>query len=303
MSFRFAFWNCAISPPGVKDWQNRGNVADAVEIIRHLFIHERIDLLAVCEVNQTSFQLLVEGLLDIGIASEFMDDTTLTGGQFDIGYFYRSTRIAVTQGQTHTGRIGSSSLKIAQQLKIAFKTETPNEINMLISHWPSQLRTIAEDFRNKCSIGLRGFVESLLADKKQVILMGDYNDEPYAHSLFKNLSATNDRALVLSKPDYWLYNPYWKTLSARMPFSFEEQQHDFGTCYSKSGNRNSWSAFDQIIFSGDFLSTGPWYLDEAATGVVLTDVLRAAILDSQHYFDHMPVIGCVRKKGATNVSI
>ncbi|MBN3216179.1 endonuclease/exonuclease/phosphatase family protein [Pectobacterium polaris] len=301
MSFRFAFWNCAISPPGVKDWKNRGNIADAVEIIRHLFIHERIDLLAVCEVNQTSFQLLVEGLLDIGIASKFMDDTTPTGGQFDIGYFYRSTRIAVTQGKTHTGRIGSSSLKIAQQLKIAFKAEASYEINMLVSHWPSQLRTIAEDFRNKCSIGLRGFVDSLLADKPQVILMGDYNAEPYDPSLFKNLSATNDRALVLSNPDYWLYNPYWKTLSARVPFSFEEQQHDFGTCYSKSGNRNSWSAFDQIIFSGDFLSAGPWYLDEAATGVVLTDVLRAAILDSQHYFDHMPVIGCVRKKGATNV--
>ncbi|MBG6244780.1 hypothetical protein CS369_08380 [Candidatus Symbiopectobacterium sp. 'North America'] len=142
-----------------------------------------------------------------------------------------------------------------------------------------------------------------MTDKKQVILMGDYNDEPYAHSLFKNMSATNDRDLVLSEPDYWLYNPYWKTLSARVPFSIDEQQHDFGTCYSKAGNRNTLSAFDQIIFSGDFLSSGPWYLEESATGVVLTDKIRAAIMNNKHCFDHMPVIGYIRKREATHVSV
>lgn len=133
--------------------------------------------------------------------------------------------------------------------------------------------------------------------------MGDYNDEPYAHSLFKNMSATNDRNLVLSDPDCWLYNPYWKTLFARIPFSIDEQQHDFGTCYSKAGNRKTWSSFDQIIFSGDFLSSGPWYLEESATGVVLTDKIRTAIMDNKHCFDHMPVIGCIRKREATHVSI
>ncbi|UAY97547.1 endonuclease/exonuclease/phosphatase family protein [Dickeya dadantii] len=305
MDFRFAFWNCAISPPGQKDIRSPENVADAVKVILELFVNEKISFLALCEVNKDSFQSLSTALseFDLPLLGNFMADKTSTGSTFDIGYFYNSSQVEVEHGHAHTGRLGTSSIKIAQQLLVFVKEESPSLLNVFISHWPSQLRTIAEDFRDKCSIGLRRSIEEIVNKKQQAILIGDYNTEPYDHSLFKNLSATNDRELVLSAPDYWLYNPYWKTLSARVPFTVNEQRHDFGTCYSKAGNRNTWSTFDQIIFSGDFLSSGPWYLEESSTGVVLTDEIRAAILNNKHYFDHMPVIGCIRKKEATHVPV
>lgn len=305
MDFRFAFWNCAMSPPGRKEMQSPANMADAVEIIADLFTKHEIFFLALCEVNKTSFEYISNALTGFGLSlsAQFMPDKTSTGSEFDIGYFYDSTRVAVQHGLAHAGSLGTSSVKIAQQLFMVVNEECPTVINVLVSHWSGQLLKIAEDFREECSKGLRHFVESLIKDNQQVILMGDYNDEPYSHSLFKNIRATNDRALVLSKPDFWLYNPYWKTLAARMPFTFNEQQHDFGTCYSKSGNRNHWSTFDQIIFSGHFLNSGPWYLQESATGIVLTDKLRAAIMDGKHCFDHIPVIGCISKREAKNVSV
>lgn len=305
MDFHFAFWNCAMSPPGNKKVQSAANMADAVEVIADLFTKKKILFLALCEVNSESFEHISSALSKLGLplSAQFMPDKTSTGGEFDIGYFYDPSQVDVAHGVAHTGRLGSSSVKIAQQLLMVIKEDSLSLINVLVSHWPSQVLKNADDFREECSKGLRRFVESLIHEKHQVILMGDYNDEPYSHSLFKNIHAINDRALVISQPDFWLYNPYWKTLVARMPFTVNEQQHDFGTCYSKSGNRNNWSTFDQIIFSGHFLSSGPWYLKESDTGVVLTDKLRAAIMDNKHCFDHMPVIGCISKREANHVSV
>ncbi|MCM7883452.1 hypothetical protein [Enterobacter sichuanensis] len=304
MEFHFAFWNCAISPPGVKDKCTDENVAHAVEIIADLFFTKKISLLALCEVNSESFSSIKKSLDSIGLrlSAEFMPDKTDNGAEFDIGYFFDPNKVYVENGVAHTARLGTSIVKVAQQLLLVINNDVSNAINIFVSHWPSQLRTIAEDFRDECSKGLRRNVENFIFNSKQVILMGDYNDEPYSQSLFKNIHATNDRALVLSEPNYWLYNPFWKALSARTPFTFDENQHDLGTCYSKSGNRNNWSTFDQIIFSGLFLHTGPWYLKESETGVVLTDKLLAAIVDNKNFIDHMPVIGCICKRGEINVS-
>lgn len=305
MDFRFAFWNCAMSPPGQKGERSLANMTDAVEIIAELFTKEKILFLALCEVNKDSFEYISIALSELGLdlSAQFMPDKTTTGSEFDIGYFYDPTQVAVQHGLAHSGKLGTSSVKIAQQLHLIVIEEQPSIINILVSHWSSQLLKIADDFRDECSKGLRRFVETLIQDNQQVILMGDYNDEPYSHSIFKNVRATNDRALVLSNPDFWLYNPYWKTLSARMPFKVDEQEHDFGTCYSKSGNRNHWSTFDQIIFSGHFLHSGPWFLQESATGVVLNDKLREAIMSNKHCFDHMPVIGCISKREIAHVSV
>ncbi|VAC85187.1 Uncharacterised protein [Enterobacter hormaechei] len=299
MEFHFAFWNCAISPPGVKNKCAIDDVSEAVEIISALFKTNKISLLALCEVNNESFSCIKKSLDSMGLclAAEFMPDKTDNGAEFDIGYFFDPQKVFVEKGVAHTARLGTSSVKEAQQLLLVINEDLSNVINIFISHWPSRLRKIADDFREECSKGLRLNIENYINNGRQVILMGDYNDEPYSQSLFKNIHATNDRALVLSDPTYWLYNPFWKALSARTPFTFDEDQHDLGTCYSKAGNRNNWSTFDQIIFSGHFLHTGPWYLKESETGVVLTDKLRAAIMDNKNFIDHMPVIGCISKRG------
>lgn len=144
------------------------------------------------------------------LAAEFMPDKTDNGAEFDIGYFFDPQKVFVEKGVAHTARLGTSSVKVAQQLLLVINEDLSNVINIFISHWPSRLRKIADDFREECSKGLRLNIENYINNGRQVILMGDYNDEPYSQSLFKNIHATNDRALVLSDPTYWLYNPFGK---------------------------------------------------------------------------------------------
>lgn len=41
LEFIFAFWNCAISPPGIKEMRAPANMADAVEVIVDLFTSKK----------------------------------------------------------------------------------------------------------------------------------------------------------------------------------------------------------------------------------------------------------------------
>lgn len=226
MNFNFSFWNCAASPPGQRKRTSESVITDIACVIDYLFSQCSVEFVALCEVNRTSFLRIKEKLATPGLTPLLFNNKTATGSRFDIGCLYDSTRFEVITGKTHTGNIGTSTLKIAQQLTLEFH-QHHLPLQLLVSHWPSRLHSIAEDLRNKCSIGLRGFVDNLLSASHQLILMGDYNDEPHDRSLFKNLSATNDRRLVISKPDYWLYNPFWKTLAASTPFTHGETHHDF----------------------------------------------------------------------------
>lgn len=298
--FNFAFWNCAISPPGTNLPVSEDLVDDACKIIMEVFEKNKIGLIALCEVNEFSFKKLNERLSMLGLSAVFLGDETETGSKFDIAVFYIKSTIKIIESMHHTGDVGTSKVKIAQQLKISIH---PNDtiIDILISHWPSRLQHVSESFRNECSTGLRMNVSSLMRNDSQVILMGDYNDDPYSQSLLVNLRATNDRSLVMSKPNYWLYNPFWRTLFARVEFQKDVIEHDFGTCYSKSNSRNNWSTFDQIIFSGNFLTTGPWFLKEADTNIVSNSSLLSSIMNSNSKFDHFPIVGCIEKSEIKHV--
>jgi hypothetical protein len=296
----FAFWNCAISPPGLLESPQNQLIDDAVLIIKNLINDRGVSFLALCEVNDESFSLLKDRLADEDLSSLLLNDKTKTGSRFDISIFFDTKKIDVLERVSHTAMVGTSSIKIAQQLEVEIKGSNA-AIQFLISHWPSRLRVISESYRNECSIGLRNFAYSLVDDNCQVVLMVDYNDDPYSHTLFNNLKATNDRSLVLSSVKGWLYNPFWRELAARKLFSPNDNEHDFGTCYSKANNRNSWSTFDQIIFSGSFLQGGAWFLNESRTGVVTDDSLINMVMNDKHKFDHLPVIGCVELLEINNV--
>jgi hypothetical protein len=299
-TFNFAFWNTALVPPKGPKKISQSSLEKACEIIAITFAKNHIDFMALCEVDEESLVSIETLLSSLQLTFCFINKKTETGGKFNLGYIYRSEKVSINEGITHTGMVGTSHVKIAQEL-IVLLNGTQNHLHVLISHWPSRLQYVAESLKKECSIGLRSFAQEIIGGGSQVIMMGDYNDDPYSESLFSNLRATNDRGLVIDNPSYWLYNPFWKTLSARVDFKRDVLRHDFGTCYSKSGNRNSWSSFDQIIFSGNFLTSGPWFLKESNTGIVPEDRIIEVIMDAKNKFDHLPIMGSIESNEVNNV--
>ncbi len=113
-------------------------------------------------------------------------------------------------------------------------------IHLFINHWPSRLdgENAGSTARAAAAAVSKRVIDSLMLinPQKKVIVMGDLNDEPVALSVTKVLGAKSDMS-KLNAGD--LYNPWVDFYS-----------NGIGTVYYNE----SWSMFDQILFSSAFLN-------------------------------------------------
>lgn len=217
---------------------------------------------------------------------------------FDTCFLYRSNKLSLTGSQAITAAKGNRMLKIAQ--KATFEILGHGKpLHVFISHWPSRLwcHENSSD-RNLLGIRLRDAVEDVIAESGKlanVILLGDYNDEPFDASLEKQLMATRDRVLAKERP-HLLYNPFWQHLSLPKSHSTYGTDDDNGGTYFHSiGEITRWRTFDQIIFSFAFLGNSEWHLNEQLTGILDVEGYKAMVINANEIFDHFPVLGVIEK--------
>lgn len=289
----FSFWNCALVPPKFKDRVCSDlDIEIVIEIISKMFNEFSASFVCLCEINERYLKLIVEALAGDDYLYCNYDSKTETGGRFDLAIIYKKSQIEITYEEPHSTALGTSRVKVAQQIELTY-IDTGVRLCLFISHWPSDVHESGSIFRNMCASGLRKRFEKILEENKNVILMGDYNTPPYSNDLVDILRATNDRSLTLSASDFWIYNPFWSTLTARVPFDVNVDEHDSGTCYSPKGYRGHWSSFDQILFSGNFLKSPSLYINEKKTGRFYDKDLLDLIRNDYYKIDHFPVIGCL----------
>ncbi len=131
-----------------------------------------------------------------------------------------------------------------------------------------------------------------------VVIMGDFNDEPFSSGMLEYLMASYDKKLVKEQKDIKklrMYNCSWEGLSLERP----------GSCYYKRGKHSEWSMLDQIIISPALLDQENDLLYEAKSFKVIqhltsnTDKIphRICVKDEDYntvwqddgYSDHYPV--------------
>ncbi len=114
--------------------------------------------------------------------------------------------------------------------------------NLQAHIWKQHKGHIYRDLANE---GSENLPESLTFDQS-IVIMGDFNDEPFSSSLMDYLFATYDMETVRKQQDLYkviLYNAAWEGLAKSKPGSY---------FYDKS-SACKWSMLDQIIFSPSFL--------------------------------------------------
>jgi hypothetical protein len=148
--------------------------------------------------------------------------------------------------------IGHRNLKIYEKYSF-YNSEIDQKINVFLSHWPSKLRDNTLNVI-EISIELRKKVHELLENEENVILMGDYNLEPYSTEIVSFLNSSRDKSYVTQKKKV-LYNPCWNLL----PVNSANKIH--GT-YALSSNYHDWHVLDQVMFSRSFL-LNQWVLDDS----------------------------------------
>lgn len=226
----------------LKEWTQEvldKKISNLASIISQLNENRGPDLMGFCEIeNRHVIELLVTKLAGLGRNYDIVHKEMNDQRGIDIAFIYDKAHF-------NLGSDPVFSLEIMKRtatrdlLQVGFKTITKgNEIIIIGNHWPSRSagQYESEPFRmmvgENLSYWLRRIAE-IKGETMPVLLMGDFNDEPFNRSL-TNYAMSVDNTVKISnarKPSAdshitvrvpYLYNLMWKLLGeGRFTFMFE----------------------------------------------------------------------------------
>lgn len=290
MRILLGWWNAGLSLP-------RGGKASAVhhsaaiDVIAKL-LESGIDVLGLCEVSLDDIKVFEEKFGRRGFGILHAQDAA-GKSKFDMALVYRIDRLACDGPRPWTSAFGGRTFKIGCKFDLELPGKT---ISLIMAHWPSR-RFYPADTKNRDRIAseMRVMLDDLLSGaNKDVILMGDFNDEPFNRNMASILLALRDRTQAAAAESLF-YNPFWNFVGSRPRHgSVETQDSISGTHFYRLDHTECWWTFDQIIFSSSFVSAGSWQLDESVVGLYeprdLMDRVR-----SKDGIDHLPVFAAIRR--------
>jgi hypothetical protein len=286
---KFAWWNTSLAP-SAKSRSTPDQKTVACSVITYLIEVSGADFIALGEMSEEDFSYVSLNCKAEGYV--FATEITSVGrSSFDICYIYNSEKILVCATRDVTTMKGGSTLKVAKKIEILLANSS-SLFHVYVSHWPSRLWCHRSDpNRHLLGIRLRTSIDELMGEEGGspfVILLGDYNDEPFDESLSHQLMASRDVDLV-QKREHLFYNPFWKYLCKATT------EHPVaGSYYYKSGEVTRWHTFDQVIFSHAFIKAKEWKLAEC-DHIVEIPTYTQLVKDSKSKFDHLPVYGIIEK--------
>lgn len=164
--------------------------------------------------------------------------------------------------------------------------------DIFVVHWSSRIR-VAENSSERDSYGsaLRNRVESAMGSGQgNVVLIGDFNDEPFNTSMTTYLHGCRDASHVANSRHGLLYNPFWKSISCPIGYQIDGgAPTPTGTYRYRDDPLHKWRVFDQMLFARNFVSTGQWRLIEDETGVIRWPEIIEEIEKPDSKLDHLPI--------------
>ena len=141
----------------------------------------------------------------------------------DIGVLYDSKKYRIKQldgeNKVFTYRITKRS-PTRDILQVELITKKENDLVLLLNHWYSRLsgKFESEPYRIISAETLSYWVmriQEILGDQVPILVMGDFNDEPFDRSLVEYALSTNNLEKVKSGRNPYLYNLMWEIAGGR----------------------------------------------------------------------------------------
>lgn len=286
-----AWWNTSLAPRG-----NSRNDAQlrqaALNVVLHLVLERKADFIALGEMSEVDLEYLQNNFPIPGWRWK-SGICTVGRAVYEICYAYKEDVLFLAGLEEITDTSAGRTLRVAQRVNL-IEAFTGRPLIILASHWPSR-RNVGEHHpsRDLMGIRLRDAARTIsLPDKStpHLILLGDYNDEPFSRSLNDQLMASRDKDNVI-RHAHLFYNPFWSYLGVRA----DNGQSPLGSYYWRHGDVTRWLTLDQIIFSSNFISGVAWRLCEKGSRLVDIPALTKLVLASNCHFDHIPVYATIEK--------
>ncbi len=290
MVLKIAWWNTSLAPVAKQGRATDAIITIALGVIVELIDKQEHDLVGLCELSAAEIAWLQIECDKLGYA--IADGVESQGrSKTDTCLIYRKSRFALRYSVNKRGFIEGRHPKIAQRVELTLTPEG-SIFNILISHWPS-VRTYNKGSGERDDYGyeLRRIVDEILTGDQDasVILMGDYNDEPFDRPLANKLRASRDRAKVVNGRTL-LYNPFWHRIGSDRDYTRAPNNIGFcGTYYFSADLCDRWRTFDQIIIAKGLLNLAAWNLDESSVQVIDIPFYTPLVFNSNEKFDHFPV--------------
>ncbi|MGF6518639.1 hypothetical protein ABH912_006105 [Pseudomonas sp. BT76 TE3572] len=289
-----AWWNTSLAPRALTR-ASEGLRTAAASVIKLLLINNRVSFLALGEMSLEDMNHL-EQLISIKNMKFESGITSAGRAKYDTCYIYDTEIFELIRIEDISSSDGGSTLKVAQQLTLIEKL-SGKPIFILASHWPSRLNVGEHDpVRDELGIRLRDTTRNITTpdgSQPNIILLGDYNEEPFSRALSVQLKASRHREFV-SRKEHLIYNPFWGFLGQRNT----DLKRPLGSHYWKGGTVSKWFTFDQIMFSSSLTRGDDWSLLENGEHFANIADLTALVIDSKSEFDHIPVYATIEKEVA-----
>jgi Endonuclease/Exonuclease/phosphatase family len=296
-ALRFAWWNTGLAPARVRP-EPASHRAAASGVVGRLIQDQGCGLIALAEVRGEQplewVPLGVHPTWAAIVPGEMEKD-------FDLAILYDTKQLRavdhVWEEEPHAGGRVRVGLVVTFEGMLA---DAPNRLVVATAHWRSDLGDTqdAEARRTRAAEALRRRIGTIARSGEPVLVMGDLNAEPFAPQLTGSLPTARSRDVVhqhqpREPEDLLLYNPSWRWLGERAPWTGDERPSTLAGTYRTSGNRPSaWRTFDQVLVSAELLGPSGWSLREDELGVwPHEDVFDAAKSRPRSPFDHLPIVG------------
>lgn len=286
----FAWWNTGLAPSSASrstpDLQNI-----AAQVLEYLIAEKGADFIALGEMSHLDFEFLSSK--STFKHYQYVPAISVVGKtSFDLGYLYNTLKISIMDSTPISTLSGGTTLKIAHRVMLAVQGSSL-PICLFMTHWPSRMYTSPNDAtRHELGLRLRSKVDELLKVEGKpplIVLLGDFNDEPFDLSLSEQLKASRDIELVKKRP-YLLYNPFWSYLGKKNSHKLSS-----GSYFYSQGKTTKWHTFDQIIFSHGFIKAKHWRLAEECEYIVQLPELVEMVKKRKFIFDHLPIYGIIER--------
>jgi len=195
------------------------------------------DVLAFAEVeNRTLFQETLSGIKGGGYKTIYFESADPRG--IDVGLAYNPR--SITPGSSKAYNVPLEQQKPTRKIIVAGLAAAGHPFHVILNHWPSRSFDVSwtEPKRIAAARVARHILDSLLLrdPAADIILMGDFNDEPDSPSLKKVLGSTFDRKKVEKNFRSMLFN-CWSGYEGVGSYLY----------------RNRWQQIDQILLSRGML--------------------------------------------------
>lgn len=291
-TLRFCWWNVGLSPaaPSATSKANADTYTTLCNHLENLLLEESMDFLALCEVSSDDVLHFIEHLdiENIGI----LDLTNDAGrSRFDMVIIYNKAKIGVEHIKGLVKTKTGNTIKAAQLVQLTNLNDNKC-IYVYLCHWASRLRGDSESRRIAAADLVYNSATELMSEGHDVIVMGDFNDNPYDASLNSHLHASRCHDAVIKYPNEFFYNPFWRSVVSEKKYSqtTKEVMYRSGTHKFKEFNGTVWHSYDQIIVSGSFLTNSYWHLNEFQTHVMSLNSLLTHYDDKTNFIDHLPIV-------------